>query len=313
MESVSQNSQLLYQAVLHAIRRFPKLFADKLRKDFYRLIGSTEDAFFESRSLVHLKKILIAQFFLQQRMEKLLHPQEQMGREVFVRVFSCSSRLCVDVILSHQQQKEIFGHEQILNAVSAFAWGMKEIPGSFVTWQSLQSSSLFCYLELQKLRGRDLTALEILRLQANLQEYFLQSIISCCPSIFWPYNHEESYRQLFSLQKEIQTKKDLPQVTIQFREQTPSDLEFIVHLVRPHSRTSLIKKMSKLPPSVRFLSHVCSSLPTSIPSDALIFSLYIPTRAVETARGVNLLQALSTFPTLTLSDKHLQLAQPIER
>ncbi len=295
---LSKNSQLLCEAVLRATRRFPKLFAGKLGKDFHRLVGLTEDLFFNSRSLVHLQKILLVQFFLQQRMEKFLRNQEQVGREAFVRIFSFSSRLCVAVVLSHQRQKEIFSNQQILKGIGTFVSGIKEIPGSFITWHSPRCSSLFCYLELQKLRGKDLTSFEMRQLQVDLQQHFLQGVMSCCHSVFWPYNHEESYRQLFSLQKEIQSKKDLPQVTIQFKEQTPSDLEFIIHIVRPRSKTSLAKSIDKLPPSIRFFSHVCSSLQTLIPSDVLIFSLYIPTCNLDTAQGVNLLHARKYISTL---------------
>ncbi|MGC2595156.1 MAG: hypothetical protein WA347_02620 [Rhabdochlamydiaceae bacterium] len=58
---LNKNSQLLCKAVLQATRRFPKLFAGKLAKDFHRLVGLTEDLFFNSRSLDHLQKILHVQ------------------------------------------------------------------------------------------------------------------------------------------------------------------------------------------------------------------------------------------------------------
>lgn len=288
---LSKNQALLEQSVKQAIKEYPRTFDERLERGFYQLIANKEQSFFESRSFSHLRRILLGQFFLQKKMESVLANREQIGKEVFVRISSFHSRICITVIRNFQRQNEIFNEKNILKAVQMHISGVKEILESFITWQSTQFPMVFWYIELQKLRGLNLVSSQTKQLEDNVRKYFLQEVTNFYPMVFWPYNYEESYRQLILMQKEIIDETYSSQVSIHFKGQISDGLEFLICLARPKSLLPLENKLKRLPPSVRFLSHIHSNYKRSFSIELRAFSLCISTSSFDKYQGINLLQA----------------------
>ncbi len=284
-----KKTECLRDFVTRASLRYPKFFDERLVKGFYQLIANTDQIFLDQRSLKHLKKILLMQFLLQKRIENTLSSSEQAGREVAVRLLSVSSRICIVLMLSYQRQSEIFNEGHILQCIRTLLPGVRAASDSFFTWQCTKHAYLFCYLELEKLRGYDLSLQDLQRIQGELHKSILHEVFTCCPATFWPYNHEESCRQLLFLQKEIKSDNDLPQVSIHFKGQTPFDLEFLVHLVSPRAHVSMEKAVARLPSSIRFFPHVNASFAGAIEIEAFVFSLHIKTLCIDAYRTINLL------------------------
>jgi len=293
MKSFSQKQLALDHDVLQAIKRFPKLFDDRLHKGLYALIGNTYFQFLEERPVVHLKKILLYQFFLQNKLEQISSTNEREEREIFVHVFSASTRICIATGLSYDYQSEIFNKQHILSSIETFIAGIKEIPKSFYKWHAQEHDYLFCYLEVQKLRGKDLSRRELKKLQIDLKKQMLHSVTPYCPSVFWPYNHEESYRQIFILNKEIQGDRDLPQVSIQFKGLTSTEVEFLIHMACPKAFLSLDEIMHRLPPSIRSLFHFSSDFKHS---QSFAFSIFLP--ITQPTQSINLIMTRRSIVAL---------------
>ncbi len=290
MAFLSQKQKTISKDVLQASKRFPKLFDERLYKGLCVLIGSNSSQFMEERSEKHLKKILLCQFFLQNRIEQALSNKE---REISVRIFSVSSRICIAALFSYKQPSEIFNKQHILSSVDMFVAGVKEIPGSFYSRYLQEQTHLFCYLEVQKLRGKELSSQELKKLQVDLQKQITGSITTYCPSVFWPYNHEESYREVFILNKEIYTPQDLPQASIHFQGLTASEVEFLVHMACPKTSLSLDEITHQLPASLHSFFHFCADFKIA---RGYAFSIYLP--ITQPNQSINLIMARKSVVAL---------------
>ncbi len=291
MTLLSEKQHLLEEKILRAMRMHPHRFDARLGKGLLHFIAKKENSFFDSRSTLHLFKIILAQFFLQKRMERTIGANVQEDKEVYARIFSASSRICFAFAFTSQRKSETFDQEHLMTAIATFVPGVKEIPDSFFTWQSLKHSYLFCYLELETPRGKTLSQGELKKLQKHLQEHLLHCTGSSCPYVFSPYNYEESYRQLLLLQRELKSPEDLPQISVHFKGQTSLDLEFLVYVVRPETQISLEDAMKRLPAFVRISSHTnqyCNTVPRS---EASAFSLHVPIRCLDAGPVINQFKA----------------------
>lgn len=265
----------LSEAVAKATKRFPILFDPGLKKHFHQLIASASTEFIQTRPLNHLYRLLLIQFFF--------HKNKKVG-DLQVKVFrEYPHRLCIALLLPIEHEQEVFGLEHLLKACQKSLPSIKKIQGSFYTWQFPEEPYLFCYLEVQTLRGKEPAFREI---QKSIKEQINHSIVPLSIPLFWPYNQEESYRQLLLLKQKINKKHDLPHVLIQFREQTPDSLEFIIHLARP--ATSSLLEVSTLPSSMAFLSHLNHKIGKI---EVVLFSLHIPLDLFHENDTINLLQA----------------------
>jgi len=293
MMSFSQKQRALDYDVLQAKKRFPKVFDNRLHKGLYALLGNTYSQFLEERSINHLKRILLSQFFLQNQLEQVSSTKEGEGRKIFVHVFSVSSHICIATGLSYDCQSEIFNKQHILSSVETFIAGIKEIPKSFYRWHIQEQTYLFCYLEVQKLRGKDLSRQELKKLQVDLKKQMARSVTPYCPSVFWPYNHEESFRQIFILNKEIQNDRDLPQVSIQFKGLSSTEVEFLIHMACPKTFLSLDEVIHRLPFSIRSLFHFSSDFKHS---QSFAFSVFLP--ITQPIQSINLIMTRRSIVAL---------------
>jgi hypothetical protein len=298
MTLLTEKQCALDATIARAEKVYPNLFREQLRHGLFQLLANTEPHFFESRSLEHLRKLLFVQFSLQKQMIRALSEPESQKKEVCIRVFSVSSRLCIALALSLDQQIELFGNRFIQETTRTLVPHWQEIPGSSLFWQSTKHSFLFYYVELQQPEKHVLSRSRLKELQTDLQKKILDKIHCCSSPVFWPYNYEESYRQLLLLHKEVHSNSDLPQISIHFRGHNSQDLEFLIYMVRPAAEQPFEKTIDKLPTWIRFISHISSSLKNSFFSEAIAFSLHIPISCLNFGLITNLLLVRKYVTTL---------------
>ncbi|MBI2812535.1 MAG: peptide ABC transporter substrate-binding protein [Candidatus Melainabacteria bacterium] len=274
----------LIVAIRNCIFRFPHLFDARLYKGLEKLLVNSPKDFLTGRPFRHLEKLLVVQFFLQKKMEDALSTE---SFPLFLKLFRSSSRITVAIVI-HDSYR--FHREQILKTFQILVPGILEIPRSFYLWHHPELPYLFCHLEINKLRGEEFSKSE-LRLFENALSEQLIAISPLTPALFWPYNEEESYRQIQLLQREVRSKHDLPHVLLQFREQTNTSLEFLIHLVRPKAEEGLENALKRLPESLHSFSHFCHVKQSPFPIECGSFSLKVPSNAFDVRDSINLLYA----------------------
>jgi hypothetical protein len=179
---------LLEKKIVQAIEKYPLWFDQRLFKGLDRLVVNSSDNFLTSRSILHLQKILLAQFFLQKRMEAFFG-LERVKHPLTLKTFCCSFRIGIALVVLDSYR---FQKEQFLKAFQILLPGVQEIPQSFYLWHHPEFPYFFCYFEVYKMRGEQLSVSEIKKLQRSLQEQ-LHTAPPLTPTLFWPYNEEESF------------------------------------------------------------------------------------------------------------------------
>ncbi len=276
---------MLRNDVLKAAFRFPRLFNRNLYRSFEQMVVNCPSDFLSNRSNPHLRMILSVQFFLQKRIEAALTQQNSLQKQLFLKLFRGPSRICIGLVFSSSYG---FQREQILKALDVLLPGISKVPRSFYIWHSGEFPYYFCYLEVDKLRGKDLSSKQLREIEKTLKEQLLASS-PLTPAVFWPYNKEESHRQIQILIREMTSKQDMPHVSIHFQEQTSSSLEFLIHLVRPKATEPVA--LEKLPESLyyfRYSRHVLN-IPFSIEIEA--FSIKMQAQLFDVRDTINLLYA----------------------
>lgn len=265
--------------------RFPRFFDARLHQGLQKLSANSSREFIASRPLRHIQKLLFAQFFLQKNMELALKNDIQMPPPLYLKLFQYSNRICISLAAVDTLQVK---HDQLVKILQSLLPGIQEIPASYYFWFCPDHSYFFCYLEVRKLRGKELPLKALRKLEFRLKEQ-LHLKIPLAPTLFWPYNEEESFKQVQQLQKEIESPEDLPQISIQFQEQTSITLEFLIHLARPKSQKPLHKALEKLPSHLDYFCHFEYVQDHMFPIEIAAFSLKVPSESFEIRDSINLL------------------------
>ena len=270
-------SRILYDWGLHFIDRFPMLVDFRFFNGLHALLGAVTASFLEGRSLFHLKRLLMTQVFLHKKLEN--HLKQNKRRSICARVFCVDSRLCVCV--AYSMGEHTLSGQTIFEIASQKIPALKEVDLSTYRWINQDLKCSFCYLELEKMRGKNPTHSEMKALGS-----YLETQLNCLtynPAIFWPYNEEEAFKQLLILAREITSPKDFPQVSLHFQQQTQKHIEFLVYLARPKravkAKTAITS--AHFPASTSCIILVKKELDLEIPVLAEAFSLLIPSKNAQ--------------------------------
>ncbi len=281
------NQAPLRSALPKTILRFPSLFDERLVKGLERLIHNASSRFLTDRSSKHIRSLLLTQFCLQKKIEEQLKRNSPTQKHLFLKLFSSPGRICLALTYS---SNHAFQKERIIKTFRTLLPGVREVPNSFYLWYHADYSYYFCYLEVYKLRGQEFSKQELKKNEKALQNQLL-TISPLTPTLFWPYNKEESFRQLQLLQREITSPEDLPQVSIHFREQTANSLEFLLHCARPKSTETLHHALKKLPDSLPCFCQSSHENKHPLHIEMGVFSIKVPSSAFDMHDSINLLYA----------------------
>ncbi|MEM7174657.1 MAG: peptide ABC transporter substrate-binding protein [Chlamydiota bacterium] len=281
-------NQDLYTWALSLSKRFPNWVDFRLVRGINAILGvGAASSFADSRSFFHLKRLLITQFSLQKKIEQKINQADE--RPLFVRVFSIQSRLCIAIAYSKGENDLKSG--AILEVASQKVPALKKVEHSSYQWTSQDLPYAFYYLELEKMRGKDLLFAAIKDLEKHLKKHLCHYISEL--SVFWPYNHEEAFKQLLILAKETSSAKDYPQVSIHFQKQTAHQLEFLIYLARPKAGLSQETAItsSQFPASIQLIAHLTKEINAKVPTLIEAFSILIPIGKCKKGAAINLLHA----------------------
>jgi len=131
--------------------RFPHLFDDRLLKGLDRLTVNCSKHFLTERTFPHLRSLMLAQFFLQNKIETTIKSSPN-PKQIFLRLFRHHRRICAAVVSTNHQG---FQRDQFLKIINTHLPGIVEEPSSFYLWHHPELPYYFWYIELHKLRGKE--------------------------------------------------------------------------------------------------------------------------------------------------------------
>lgn len=282
----SEIALLLREQAKRNMDRFPSYLDDRILSGLDRMIVNSPKDFLATRSLNHTRSLLLTQFFLQKKMEDLIK-ESGMNNPLILKLFKAPTRVCVALVFLDTYS---FRREQLHKTIQTLMPGMAEIPRSFYLWHHPELPYLFCYVEIHKLRGKELSAKDLAYFERALQDH-LHASPPLTPALFWPYNEEESFRQVQILHREIEDQNDIPHVSIHFREQTPVSIEFLIHLARPKGAISLTKALKDLPESLECFCYFQRVSKNPFPIELGAFAIKVPAHFFDVRDSINLLYA----------------------
>ncbi|MFC2049333.1 peptide ABC transporter substrate-binding protein [Chlamydiota bacterium] len=277
----------LKHEIKKSIEKYPRLLDTRLHAGLERLSANSPDDFLRSRTFKHLKTLLAVQFFTQKKMEQALEEENREQDLLFVKLFQINSRICCAVSFHSSYN---FNQEQLLAIFHTLLPGIQTVLNSSYMWFHPVLSYQFCYIEVEKMRGQGLSTKELRLLEKSIREQLL-ALSPLTPTIFWPYNAEESYRQVQFLQREMQSPTELAHISILFLEQTLNSLEFLIHYARPKDSNPLEEALKRLPHSFDFFFRFKKFVSQPFPIEIGAFSLKVPSSVFDVRGSINLLYA----------------------
>lgn len=282
--------KVLRKEILGVTARFSKFSKADLQRSLNKIVANTSHEFVFTRSVSHLKRLLLVQYFFQKKIEILIKQGSKEESHLLIKIFTIDSyKICVSAMFYSPQEDEYFSLNQIRKELDLLIPGLETIAHSFFSWWDPVLSYRFYYFEIQKVRGKVLHSKELKRIANQLQKKILY--LPSRPSVFLPYNAEEAYRQLLLLKKEISNVDDLPQASLHFRGQNHAYLEFFVYLVCPEKKAFVLENTARLPSEVRVVVHFQQTKKSNFPVESLVLSIQIPITSFLENNAINLIQA----------------------
>ncbi|MCB1180400.1 MAG: peptide ABC transporter substrate-binding protein [Chlamydiia bacterium] len=254
----------LNRSAERAHKIFPNIFTPSLKKTLYATLGCAHASFLNKRTLSNLKRIVASLYLLQQRTLK-------SHVSVSVHIFSQLSITSISIMIFNQDPYECPAASWLISAIKSVLSGSSLVEDSFFFWKSSDHPIYAFYLEMQHLVGYPLSRKERVNVEKKIKKFLDIHRSSLNFSTFWPYQEEESFRQILTLRAQITSSQDIPHVSILLRKQTSKSLDFLIHLVQPTLRSA--PNFSQLPSSVSFFEHFRYTDNTNIPTTSIVFSL----------------------------------------
>ena len=211
--------------------------------EMQHLFVMCKDDFKATRLSRHLAR-MVGTFFLLRKQMKALLKQSLSTRSVNVRLFRAKIQaaagnkqvICFAVGVNFLRDKEVFEKRHLLAAIRRHVPDAIPIEGSYIANRRGYEPFCHLYLEIEKSDGQRFTPWEISTLRSELPLELKDQIEHPLHPVFMPRNEEEIMRNVLVLSSQIKYIRDIPQVVINFDEQTHSHLFFnviFVQVVKP--------------------------------------------------------------------------------
>ena len=193
----SRNSEMLSKG---SSADFPRYLTARLISGLDRLVANSSKNFVSERSTSHLTRLVVIQFFLQKRMESALEKKEF---RLFTKFFCTESHICLMAFLPFSEEEQLITQDCLIKSMQTLVPGVNGVAGSFWRWLHPEFPYMSLYIEMQRLRGKMISAKETHFLRDALEERLLHILQAPSSSLFWPFNEEEAYKQIQVLQREL--------------------------------------------------------------------------------------------------------------
>ena len=214
---------LIQENIISLIHHRPHDFDYDVLTEMQHFLLHCTDSFKDERSFRHLSRIICVHYLFRKALRaSLLHfPDRRYINIKLLRAFVNGRRvLGIAIGISFLRDNEILQERHILHAINGLIPRVALVEGSFVA----EKESI--YLEVERKGG--ISLFEESRLIDELSSELKNSIETRLNPIFMPQNEEEIMRDIVTLSGQLRFVRDLPQVIINFNQQTEEQLEFLV-------------------------------------------------------------------------------------
>ncbi|MGR3952441.1 MAG: peptide ABC transporter substrate-binding protein [Chlamydia sp.] len=204
-------------------------------EELQRLLLSIEKEFFRLRSLDQLALIVKTHFTLKKN-EGSLKPLRKISAQAFPSLikypFGTSEVLSIVLFISQLDDYERLNSSHLIDATQSVVPEIHLVPESFYKYGYPSNHSFALYFEIEKNGTELFSTEEIQKINDELSLYISSAIEPVVSRIDIPINEEEHLRNILLLSQALKSKKDKPQIIVQFIKQHALNLEFSITLMR---------------------------------------------------------------------------------
>jgi len=279
-----EKTAMIQENIAELVRRYPRAFDNDIISEMQHFMVACSRTFKAQREFRHISRIICSHYIFRRRLlalsderhvaVKLIRARIQDGGEV-------RPVLGLFVGINFLRRNEVLEQQHLLRAVSHSISGVKPVEGSFLANRSASEGVSTLYLELVKSDGARFTFEEERRLRESLEADLKSCIEHQLHPVFMPRNDEEIMRSIVTLSHQLKYVRDLPQVMVNFEEQTEDELAFTVILLRVlrDDDPSIQEMFAQSGSSMRYRQDwikVVGLLRKRYPKEATLFRLCIP-------------------------------------
>ncbi len=261
---------MIQENIISLIRHRPHDFDYDILTEMQHFLLHCNATFKEQRSYRHLSRIICVQYLFRKSLKaSLLHfPDRRYINFKLLRAEVQGRRvLGIAISISFLRDNEILQEKHILHAINTLIPRVTIVDHSFVTERET------IYLEVERKGGISLA--EESHLINELASELKNSIETRLNPIFMPQNEEEIMRDIVTLSGQLRFVRDLPQVIINFNQQTEEQLEFLVVCLSIKSVVTHLKQKASFLECIIDRVKTVGSLRKKHPKQAAVFRLRI--------------------------------------
>lgn len=225
---------LLQEYIIALMKRRPHYFDYDLLTEMQHFLIICRDEFKMQRNCLQLTRIVSLHYLFRQWIKKgyIESPEK---RYLFLKIFRVKQQrptLGIVIGVNFFKDKEVLEKKHVLSSIQNYIPAAQVRPNSFFSNRREHEHCCTLYMEIEKEGEEPFKSEEIALLKQNLANDLKDRISHLMHPVFMPRNEEEIMRNILSLSSEIKFMRDIPQVCINFDEQTHSSLFFNVIVVR---------------------------------------------------------------------------------
>ena len=237
--SYDKKTSMIQEKIASLIQSRSKDFGRSIFTQMQQFLVNCSDEFKTQRDYHHISRIISVLYL----MRKVLNQKNQSfadKRHIIIKFLktklyakdSARDVLGIIVGLNFLKEHEIFEKKHLIKAIQKFIPGIIDIENSYFIEKNSGDSIQTLYLEVEKSSKKSFAIEEIDKLKASLPMEISSNIERLMHRVFMPRNEEEIVRNILILTRQLRFINDIPQVIINFDEQTSNDLSFNVILLR---------------------------------------------------------------------------------
>jgi hypothetical protein len=234
--TADEKTALIQENIVSLIKHRPQDFDFDILSEMQHFLVLCKEDFKHSRSWRHMSRIICVHYLFRKALKFSLEvfPERRYINVKLIRATLNQEKkvLGIAIGMSFLREYERFEAQHILSGVQSLIPEAIYLESSFFCNQSRSDPTLAIYLEIEKRGTSSITLAEERLLKEELSLELKNRIEQRLNPIFMPQNEEAIMRHMITLARELKYIRDLPQVMIDFAQQTADKLEFLVVFLR---------------------------------------------------------------------------------
>lgn len=231
-----EKTAFIQENIVALIKHRPQDFDYDTLSEMQHFLVLCKEGFKNARTWRHMSRIICVHYLFRKALRFSLevypNKRDMTVKLIRAQINDKKKVLGVAIGMSFLRDNERFELSHIMSGILTILPNVREVEGSFFINQSRTDPTLTIYLEIEKEDGSPINLQEERVLKDELASELKNRIEHRLNPIFMPQNEEVIMRHILTLIGQLKYVRDLPQVIIDFSQQTEETLEFLVVALR---------------------------------------------------------------------------------